>query len=346
MKFWKKNNIMKIGLFTSVYFNNIGNAFIDFGAEEQIRRAMPSGAELVKLSQCANFSASLGRLFDLKYNKFVNWLWTHSQKYINSHHDMAYSGVSTLDVFSPMKIAMLDYLVIPGCVLTTSFFKIYGRLLEDKTKQGCNLIFWAASGNYYSESELKCVRAWLVKLKPYSITFRDSVAYDYYKDYSSNVFNGIDNVFFVNLVNLPKCDTIVNPYCVINIDSKYNSKVEKQLSSELKDKNVIYTDHEPYPYRKIGKLAGCNIMCSDYPLDYLFLYKNVDVTYSDRVHACIPTLSFGNKAQLFSDSPRIALFENVGINIEDIKSAPIRLDSSKLKELQDRQINYLRQILV
>lgn len=35
--------------------------------------------------------------------------------------------------------------------------------------------------------------------------------------------------------------------------------------------------------------------------------------YSDRVHACIPTLAFGNKARLFSNSPRIALFENAKI---------------------------------
>lgn len=40
-----------IGLFTSVYFNNIGNAFIDFGAQATIEGALPDGYQLVKVSQ-------------------------------------------------------------------------------------------------------------------------------------------------------------------------------------------------------------------------------------------------------------------------------------------------------
>ena len=96
---------------------------------------------------------------------------------------------------------------------------------------------------------------------------------------------------------------------------------------------------------KVSRRAKNNIMCSDYPLDYLFLYRNVTVTYSDRVHACIPSLSFGNKAQLFSDSARVALFENVGIDLNEIKSHPVSLDQQKLKELQDAQIDYLAKML-
>ena len=52
-------------------------------------------------------------------------------------------------------------------------------------------------------------------------------------------------------------------------------------------------------------------------MDYLLLYRNASEVYSDRVHACIPTLAFGNKARLFSNSPRIALFENA--KIPDVK---------------------------
>lgn len=44
-----------IGLFTSVYFNNIGNAFIDFGAQATIEGALPDGYQLVKVSQFQSF---------------------------------------------------------------------------------------------------------------------------------------------------------------------------------------------------------------------------------------------------------------------------------------------------
>lgn len=333
---------MKVGLFSSVYFNNIGNAFIDYGAEMQLHNALPKEAILVKISQCANFSASLGWRFELKYNPVVNWIWTKSQKFINRHHDSAYVGVSNFEVFNPLKIIKLDYLIIPGCVLTYSFFKIYGHLLADKVSEGCKLIFWAASGNYYSESEVICVNEWLTKLHPYAISFRDNIAYFKYKKYTERAYNGIDNVFFVNLLDIPKCETNCGDYCIVNFDAKYNKKTKFDIVNTFSgEKTIIYMDHEPYPYRKIGKLAKQNVMCSDYPLDYLILYKNVDVTYSDRVHACIPTLSFGNKAQLFSDSPRIALFENVGIELNEITKYPISLNQGLLKDLQGKQIEFL-----
>ena len=337
---------MNIGLFTSVFFNNIGNGFIDLGAEVQIKSAMPSNAKLIKLSQCSNFAASLGNMFAIKELPGIEWIWSHIlQKYVKGLHDKSYKAVSTLDVFSPAKIALLDYLVIPGCVLTTSFFVIFGKLLEEKVNQGCKLIFLAASGNYYTQAEVKCVSEWLKKLNPYAITFRDSVAYNYYSTLCEKTYNGIDCVWFVNKLDIPKSDTAMDPYSVINFDLPKHKKIRKQLCESFKDSNLIFTEHKPYPYTKVSKLAKRNIMCSDYPLDYLFIYKNVNETYTDRVHACIPTLSFGNKAQLFSDSPRIALFENVGINLEKLKAQPISIDQETLREMQDRQISYLASIL-
>ena len=314
---------MKVGLFTSVFFNNIGNAFIDLGTEVQIKAALPKGAEIIKVSQCANFAASLGRMFAIKENPIVYWFWIRiMQKFVNQLHDKTYKAVSTLDVLSPAKIAKIDYLVIPGCVLTVPFFVIFGKFLEEKKKQGCKLIFWGASGNYYTTEEQDCTREWLNKLKPYAISFRDSVAYNHYHTYADKVFNGIDNVFFVNRIGVPKTETTLDPYVILNFDLPKNKNIKKQLADNLGN-NIIYTDHKPYPYSQISKLAKRNIICSDYPLDYLFLYNNVKETYSDRVHACIPTLSFGNKARIYSDSPRIALFENVGIDLEALKSKPV-----------------------
>ena len=337
---------MKIGLFTSVYFNNIGNGFIDLGAEETLKAAMPEGAELIKLSQCANFAASLGLSFMVKENMFVRWLWEHVvQHFEKQMHDRTYNAISTLDVFSPAKIAKFDYLILPGCILTDAFFTIYGKFLEEKMKQGCKFIFLGASGNYYTDKEVSIVKQWLERLKPYAIMFRDSVAYGHYKNYSEKVYNGIDNVFFVNRLNLPKVETTIDPYVALNFDIPKHDVYKRQLEKIFSDKHIVYTDHKPYPYIKVSKLAKKNVMCSDYPLDYLFIYRNVTETHSDRVHACIPTLSFGNKAQLYSDSPRIALFENVGIDVEEMKRHPVSLDMKRLEELQNKQIAFLAKIL-
>ena len=62
---------------------------------------------------------------------------------------------------------------------------------------------------------------------------------------------------------------------------------------------------------------------------------------SDRVHACIPTLAFGNKARLFSNSPRIALLENA--KIPDVRERLVSIEG--LKEMQDKQIAFLASLL-
>lgn len=338
---------MNIGFSTSVFFNNIGNAFIDYGAEYQLRQVMPCDSQFIKLSQCANFSASLSTKFAIKELPGVEWLWTRTmQRFVHQLHDKTYKAVSTLDVLSPAKIAKLDYLVIPGCVLTVPFFVIFGKFLEEKIAQGCKIVFLGASGNYYTEEEQKCVREWLMKINPHAILFRDSKAYEYYHDCCGISYNGIDNVWFVNRLEVAKCPTTYDPYVVLNFDLPKNRGIKKELAKTLTQKglNIIETDHKPFPYSKVGKLARRNVICSDYPYDYLFLYKNVCETYTDRVHASIPTLAFGNKAQIFSDSPRISLFENVNIDINELKDHPVSINLEALKLLQDEQIKFLSKI--
>lgn len=335
---------MIIGLFTSVYFNNIGNGFIDIGAEETIKAALSETQEasVVKVSQCANFAASLGYTFLLKENRFVNKVWNMTMKrFSKSIHDQTYKTVNTNNVFSVADMTMFDYFIIPGCVLTVPFFSIYGAMLEKKVSQGAKLIFLGASGNYYTDYEIEFVKKWLKKLKPYALMFRDSVAYQAYESMSENTYNGIDNVFFVNKLNLPKIVTEKSPYAVLNFEKSENKEIQKELGKSIKDRNFIYSNHKPFPYSKVIRMVKKNVMVSDYPLDYLFLYRNVSETYSDRVHACIPTLSFGNYARLYSDSPRIALFENVGL--QNITKELVRIEG--LDMLQQNQISYLSSIL-
>lgn len=331
---------MKIGLFTSVFFNNIGNGFIDLGAEATIKEALPNGGELVKLSQCANFAASIGKMFLLKEFPVVHWVWKKlMQKHAKNLQDKSYHVVTPLDVFSVAKIAKLDYFILPGCILTVPFFSIYSKLLEEKTKDHTKLIFLGVSGNFYNDFEIKTVKSYLKILHPYAIITRDSKAYSLYKDFADYSYNGIDNAFFVNRCGISKVETTLDPYIILNFEDPKHTDTRKLLASS--HKNIIYTNHKPFPYSKVSRLVKQGIMVSDTPLDYLFLYANTTEIYSDRVHACIPTLAFGNKARLFSDSPRIALFENVGL--PNITKELVCIDNLKIR--QENQIAFLKSIL-
>ena len=338
-----------IGLFTGIYFNNIGNAFIDLGAEATLNAVLQencSDFNVVKLSQCPFFASSMGPGFALKENKLVHWLWVKVMaRYAHKLQDRTYAAITPKKVFNLVDFSELDYLIIPGCDLTVPFIKIFGDVVKRAAVRGTRIIFLGASGNFYTDHEITVVTKFLEEISPYAIMTRDSEAYKYYKDVCGNTYNGIDNVFFVNRMNppVPKVKTTDSPFVVLNFDEPKHNNIKKSLESKLKaeGRKIVYTNHKPYPYSNIKKCADKGIMCSDQPLDYLYLYRNAEAVYSDRVHACIPTLSFGNQCQLFSDSPRIALFENVGLH--DIKKELTMIQN--LKQLQEKQIDYLRRIL-
>ena len=332
----------KIALLTSVTFNNIGNGFIDLGAEAALMKALPLNAELFKVSSNANFAATMGQMFMLKENPIINWLWVHTmQRAAKKLHDRSYKTVKTQNIFSMASMVKCDYFIIPGCVLTVPFFTIYGDLIKRKAEQGSKIIFLGASGNFYTEYEVKFVSEYLRKLRPYAIMTRDILAYKYYANFTKNSYNGIDNVFFVNLLNLPQIDTDLTPYVVLNIEEPKHYRIKEELKNIFKEKNIVYSYHKPFPYTKVSKLVKNGVIVSDNPMDYLLLYRNASEVYSDRVHACIPTLAFGNKARLFSNSPRRALFENA--KIPDVRERLVSIEG--LKEMQDKQIAFLASLL-
>ncbi|MFR7464372.1 MAG: polysaccharide pyruvyl transferase family protein [Phocaeicola vulgatus] len=295
----------KIALLTSVTFNNIGNGFIDLGAEAALMKALPLNAELFKVSSNANFAATMGQMFMLKENPIINWLWVHTmQRAAKKLHDRSYKTVKTQNIFSMASMVKCDYFIIPGCVLTVPFFTIYGDLIKRKAEQGSKIIFLGASGNFYTEYEVKFVSEYLRKLRPYAIMTRDSsLPISTIANFTKNSYNGIDNVFFVNLLNLPQIDTDLTPYVVLNIEEPKHYRIKEELKNIFKEKNIVYSYHKPFPYTKVSKLVKNGVIVSDNPMDYLLLYRNASEVYSDRVHACIPTLAFGNKARLFSNSP-------------------------------------------
>lgn len=266
----------KIALLTSVTFNNIGNGFIDLGAEAALMKALPLNAELFKVSSNANFAATMGQMFMLKENPIINWLWVHTmQRAAKKLHDRSYKTVKTQNIFSMASMVKCDYFIIPGCVLTVPFFTIYGDLIKRKAEQGSKIIFLGASGNFYTEYEVKFVSEYLRKLRPYAIMTRDSLAYKYYANFTKNSYNGIDNVFFVNLLNLPQIDTDLTPYVVLNIEEPKHYRIKEELKNIFKEKNIVYSYHKPFPYTKVSKLVKNGVIVSDNPMDYLLLYRRM-----------------------------------------------------------------------
>lgn len=126
----------KIALLTSVTFNNIGNGFIDLGAEAALMKALPLNAELFKVSSNANFAATMGQMFMLKENPIINWLWVHTmQRAAKKLHDRSYKTVKTQNIFSMASMVKCDYFIIPGCAcIPTLAFGNKARLFSNSPR--------------------------------------------------------------------------------------------------------------------------------------------------------------------------------------------------------------------
>lgn len=118
---------------------------------------------------------------------------------------------------------------------------------------------------------------------------------------------------------------------------------QQTFNKSFGEYDIIRTDHRYNPVflKKIYALP--NTFSSDIPHPYWAIYKNSALTISNRVHACVATLSFGNPAMLFTKSPRSFLLDRVGAN--DIKSKPVKIDLDVLQLEKENMINFIKETI-
>ncbi len=92
-------------------------------------------------------------------------------------------------------------------------------------------------------------------------------------------------------------------------------------------------------------LAKPDTLFSDLPWDFLTLYKHAHAVYSDRVHCCVASLAYGNRAMLFGTSnPRIRLFQRVGA--AGILDEAVQCPEGLLSEVRAEQVAFLKRVIV
>ncbi len=103
---------------------------------------------------------------------------------------------------------------------------------------------------------------------------------------------------------------------------------------------VLRSDHRFNPIIRRKVFCRPHTVSADQPWGYLSLYRSCLATFSNRVHACVVTLAYGNQAMLFSGTPRAKLLEKVGLG--DITSKPVSLAPDRLLEEKAGLEEYLR----
>jgi len=329
---------MKI-LLLRTWLSNIGNGFIDKGAKICVKRAFPN-------SEIYDISGHLRHVAD-------NYIYDDNKKIIKKIFNSSRKGIEKYTDWQKNKLLDItqfcnyDLVIFPGCVLYEHPLRKYLDVLRKINNLDIPIIFLGAGGMDYSKETVSNVKKLLRKIDSKGLITRDSEAFEKYSNLFRFSYDGIDNGFFIDEWYKPL--KTKEDFIVFNFD-KIN---EPNIKS---DNNIIRTDHNPFSYLSEGYITSIfknlfgqteikkleNRFLSDDIKDYLFLYSNCKETHSDRIHACVPTLVYGNKAKFYYDTPREGLFKKFK-SLDEIKERPTSLDRRELEKQKKKQIKTLQE---
>lgn len=340
------NKMIKIAFFNTSWPTNIGNAFIDLGSIQLVKAAMPeciihtfSGYPRILFRSKLRNPLMISKVFESQAIKTVNRMMIKILKRDRILKEPDNRVVNYFDLRSTVKS---DYAVFSGMILWEKFIKLYKSTFLTLRKKNVKIIFNGVGGPYYSEDEIVKIRRFLKEIGLYAFVSRDEKAFKCYQDLAEHSHDGIDCGFFINDYYAPP-ELEIPEYVILNFDRLPIPRLK------IVDKLVIYTHHfssEIYPSPK-RYFTTPNAFISDSPDDYLALYSNTSATFSDRVHACVVTLSFGHPSKLFVGSDaeilnRMLLFKKI-----DAKNIVNRLtypDTRKIEKEKEKQVRFLSEI--
>jgi len=314
--------------------NNIGNAFIDLGANYLLRQIFPLGT--------IGFASEAPRWF---FEKWCKGRGQHGTRSPSAHlskrffpwfngykgqpklHSSLADPANALDIGA---VACADIIVIAGMAMCQEFVEINGPSIRAQVQSGTPLLLLGTGGLTYDDRERIVFSDFMREMKPVVFVSRDRVAYEAYADLAQYSKDGVDCGFFVANKFLP-FPLKLPPYIVFCFD------MSDEPHMDAGDKVVIRAHHDCWDQVPDWQLVKPQTLISDLPTDYLSLYANADEVHSDRVHACVAALSYGRRARFYGNTPRANLFHSVGAsNIgRELTSIPRGILSKKQEEIVD-----------
>lgn len=330
---------------SSNWANNIGNPFFNLGAIHLLNSVRPDF-----FIQQTDFT--IERVFKLKGNYLNNYF-----RY------MDYIGGG-------------DVLVLGGPMFSTYFGELYEKLFKEVKENNMKIILLTAGGNTYTGKEKSHCRSVLSEYTPDVFASRDEYTYDNYADLAQRSYNGICTAWFTpeyfpgyDTPSLGKYITSVfdktseptitlkdydknDPHSYKNINTevvghgsskKLTRLMQRNFPESIDDFIVIRPTHNVLKKGASRLFFKKNSFVSQTPYGYLNLYRNAELTLTDRLHAAVVTLAYGNPAQLFIRSLRARLLERV--NAQAAMSGVFTMDLDYLEEEKDKYKNWLKSAL-
>lgn len=329
---------------------NIGNTFIDLGGLQCLKNALPK-AKIHVLGGLGRrlLHASATSRYQKAYQSYVHLipliksiLTKNTQCSISENHYQKIFRQTDRNIKNlyDMSLALqAEFIVVSGCILTSQL-GLFSSTLISHRKKNRKIILNAVGGDSYSQGEVETVRGFLKELKPYAFISRDREAFKNYHDIAQHSYDGIDASFFLgDYFNPPKLK--LPEYVVLCFDNQEEPQID--INCDL----IIRTSHYTYPpiagaiVKKIYKRP--NLLVSDNPTDYLTLYANAREVHTDRIHACVATLSFGKPCRLYNRTKRGVVLDRM--NLGELRKKLSKLDLETIEREKKKQIDFLKEIV-
>lgn len=322
-------------------WNNIGDGFYQTSIQNLLQSLFPESTVSV-------FEGPMTRAFKPRYQ------WLESK------------------AFDLGALEDADLYVLSGPILTNEFAKDYEHLIKRWREARKPYLILSAHG--ISSAAIDVLRPY----PPIAISTRDEITYDALSGVPTERMNGVCFAFFVSRTIKP-CDIVKDAQFITSSFYKSmepslmmagsNGPVEHRLKlgditlyrkSGFFHRGAIVKHLVPfktfpesvgaYKIIRVNHDIGMRVPTSHYaypnsffsynPSGYLSLYKHTACTVTDRVHAAVVTMSYGNPAIYCSSSNRDGLFSAQGITSR--QDGVLRIKPEVLDKQFELASNFIR----
>ena len=316
-----------IAIYGAGWVHNIGNAFIQIGSKYAVQKALPE----------ANIHIVDGNPFELPIPSGLRALSTLGKmpglgmlrKPEEAYRNKAHSTQVRLT-----DISDVDAVILSGVWLSTKYLRHHMEDFLSLKMRGIPLILSGAGGTFYHQQEFDEVAEILQEIQPLALISRDQRVCDAYTGVLEHVYSGIDVGFFVG-------ECFSSPLPILKKPTVFcfdRSAIPTELT--VTDETIV--THHAQMGLKYNTFNHGRVFVSEMAEDYLNLYANSETVYSDRVHACVAALSFGNKARLIDKTPRAHLFER--LEVGSVREESVQLSMDLLEQRKDEHVAHLKTV--
>lgn len=263
-----------------------------------------------------------------------------------------------------------DAVLFTGPMFDLNFRKLFEPALARAKEAGMKIFLLSAGSINYDDEEVAHCREVLAQYQPDVLATRDPQTFERYGDCARHNYNGICGAWFAPDY-YPGYDTPAlgdyitscfdfqpEPSGEILLDAataaparlpampnygKISGRLRRVLQRGQADMigqyKVVRPCHRPANDPRTI-FTQPNTFAAYTPYGYLNLYRNTTVTVTDRLHASVVTMAYGNPAYLFMRSKRSYLLDAVGLNYEP--GVRMELDQDLLEKKKSGLRSFLK----